>query len=254
MPSNTHKSKKVGWNMNIIGDFHIHTLASGDAFGTINEMVEVAKARGLQCLAITEHGPKMPPSPHYYYYESLMDNVRGDADILIYSGVEANIIDEQGTLDLREETLKRLEFVLASFHVFSWEFGETDKERNTQALKACLSRYDNIKAVAHLNYPRYEVDMAEIIPLLVKKKIALELNNKALQKDRSRWQWFKDVVLSCRDQGVKFLVSSDAHYPNQVGNFKAAQEFIDFCGLTAEDIVNANLTWLALYLGLRTTI
>lgn len=233
--------------MRFVGDFHIHTIASGDAFGTIVEVVQVAKERGFKAIAITEHGPKMEASAHIYYFYSLMDNVREDSGITIYSGVEANIIDENGGLDLPEDLLKRLEFLNVAFHTFSWF--EEDKKINTRALKSCLLRY-NVKAISHLNYPYYEIDMDEIIPIMIEKHIALEINNKALKKSRNDKVYFKDIIDRCKRKGVKFLVNSDAHYPKQVGEFSYALEFVKYCKLKEEDILNTDYDKMVSYFSL----
>lgn len=237
--------------MNFVGDFHIHTLASGDAFGTITEIIEVAKKRNLRCIAITEHGPKMEASAHPYYFESLIDNIKGDDGIIIYPGVEANILDEYGTLDLPDTTLQKLEFIKASFHTFSWK--DKGKQGNTKALISCLNRYD-IKSIAHLNYPFYPIDIQQIIPILLEKRITIEINNKALNKHKKNWDIFRGTILQLKKKGVKFLVCSDAHYPSQVGKFNTALEFIRFCGLQEEDILNTDFDKLINYLRLRSEI
>lgn len=234
--------------MKFIGDFHIHTIASGDAFGTIGEIVQVARERGFRAIAITEHGPKMEASAHWYYFNSLIDNVREDSGIIIYPGVEANIINEEGELDLPDQILERLEFINIAFHTFSWF--ESDMDINTKALKSSLLKY-NVKSIAHLNYPYYLIDINEIIPILLEKNIAIEINSKALKKVKNSWDIFKDIVIQCKRKGVKFLVNSDAHYPKQVGEFSDALEFIHYCKLEEEDILNTDFNNMTKYFNLR---
>ena len=48
-------------------DLHTHTIASGHAYNTRNEMIQVAYKRGMEIFAITEHGPAMPGSCHEIY-------------------------------------------------------------------------------------------------------------------------------------------------------------------------------------------
>ena len=52
-------------------DTHTHTLASGHAYCTMNEMAQEAAARGLKGLAITEHAPDMPGGPYIYHFQNL---------------------------------------------------------------------------------------------------------------------------------------------------------------------------------------
>jgi Histidinol phosphatase and related hydrolases of the PHP family len=234
--------------MEFVGDFHIHTIASGDGFGTIKEVLTVANKRGFKGIAITDHGPKMAASSHYYYFESLISNVSEDEGIIIYPGAEANIIDEEGTLDLPQKTLNRLEFIIASFHTFSWT--DMGPEINTRALKSCLLRY-NVRCIAHLNSPHFDIDIDEIIPVMLEKKVTIELNSRALKKDKANWGAFKNIVLKCKEKGIKFLVASDAHYPEQVGDFKDALEFMEYCGLNEDDILNTSWEKVTDFFSLR---
>ena len=52
-------------------DTHTHTLASGHAYNTMNEMAKAAADKGLKGLAITEHAPEMPGTCHLYYFQNL---------------------------------------------------------------------------------------------------------------------------------------------------------------------------------------
>ncbi len=126
----------------------------------------------------------MAASSHRYYFDSLANNVRKSNGIRILPGVEANIIQEDGTLDLPEKTIEKLSFVVISFHTFSWK--DNDIKSNTRALINCINKYSNIKAIAHFNKPYFDLDMEEIIPYLIKKNIALELNSRALEIDRKK--------------------------------------------------------------------
>lgn len=234
--------------MNLVGDFHVHTVASGDAFSTIDELSRRAKKLKLKVLAITDHGPAMPASAHRYHFDSLADNVKESNGVRILPGVEANIIHEDGSLDLPEKTIKKLSFVIISFHVFSWY--KDNVESNTNALINCINKYDNIKAIAHLNRPYYELDIEKIVPLLVEKHIVVELNNKALAKDKENWEAFKKQVLYMEEKGVKFIISSDGHSLEQLGDFVEALNFVDYCNLKKENIVNTSVEKLKAYLAL----
>ena len=50
----------------IIADLHTHTLASSHAFNTVTEMARAAREMGYRALAITDHAPAMPDSPHIF--------------------------------------------------------------------------------------------------------------------------------------------------------------------------------------------
>ena len=53
--------------MKYVADMHTHTLASGHAYNTINEMIRAASEKKLEIIGITEHAPAMPGSTNVYY-------------------------------------------------------------------------------------------------------------------------------------------------------------------------------------------
>lgn len=56
--------------MNIKVDTHSHTLVSGHAYNTIQEMAKMAKEHGMEAIAFTEHAPEMPGTCGIFYFEN----------------------------------------------------------------------------------------------------------------------------------------------------------------------------------------
>ena len=98
-------------------DTHTHTVASGHAYSTIRENAKAAGEKGLELLAITEHGPAMPGSCQAIYFQNLrvVDRHAYEAELLM--GVELNILDSQGRVDLEERTLRKMDIAIASLHI-----------------------------------------------------------------------------------------------------------------------------------------
>ena len=114
----------------LIGDYHTHTIYSSGfrkngkhAKGTIRENVEVALAKGLKEIAITEHGPG-----HYLYgvrkknISLMKDEIKRlneefvPKGLKILLGVEANLMGLDGTLDVDEKFLKHIDFLIMGYH------------------------------------------------------------------------------------------------------------------------------------------
>ena len=55
--------------MKIELDVHTHTIASGHAFSTLQEMAQAAAGKGLKVLGITEHSPGIPGTCHPIYLD-----------------------------------------------------------------------------------------------------------------------------------------------------------------------------------------
>ena len=81
-------------------DTHTHTLASGHAYNTMNEMAKAAADKGLKGLAITEHAPEMPGTCHLYYFQNLRIVPRKRFGIELLLGTELNIMNAEGKVDL----------------------------------------------------------------------------------------------------------------------------------------------------------
>ena len=83
-------------------DTHTHTLVSGHAYNTIDEMAAYAAGIGVTHLAITDHAPKMPGSAGILYFSNMKIIPREKCGVRIYMGCEANIMDYDGNIDLKE--------------------------------------------------------------------------------------------------------------------------------------------------------
>ena len=98
-------------------DLHTHTVASGHAYCTLREMAKAASDKGLELLGITEHAPKMPGTCHKFYFQNIKVVPREMYGIQLLLGSEVNILDAAGTVDLAQNTLEKLDVVIASLHV-----------------------------------------------------------------------------------------------------------------------------------------
>ena len=98
-------------------DTHTHTLASGHAYNTLNEMAQAAADKGLKGLAITEHAPEMPGTCHLFYFQNLRIVPRKKYGIELLLGTELNIMNVRGETDLPDSVLERLDIAIASIHM-----------------------------------------------------------------------------------------------------------------------------------------
>ena len=102
--------------MNIIGDMHTHTLASTHAYSTITENCRSAAERGIKVVAMTDHWGEMPDSPHIWHFDNLRVLPRRICGVTVLRGVETNIKNDDGEVDMPRKTLEKLEWVVASMH------------------------------------------------------------------------------------------------------------------------------------------
>lgn len=93
--------------MKDILDFHTHTIASGHAYNTMNEMIAAAKLRGLEIYGITEHAPRMNGSCTEMYFQNFRILPREKDGMTVLHGVELNILDGRGSCGFNRESACR---------------------------------------------------------------------------------------------------------------------------------------------------
>ena len=168
---------------NSVLDLHTHTLVSGHAYCSLREMAKAAADKGLEVLGITEHAPAMPGTCHKYYFENLKIVPREMYGIQLLLGSEVNILDAQGTVDLVQRTLERMDVVIASLHMPCMKPGS--KLENTESyLNVMKNPYVNI--IGHPDDGRYEIDYEALIQGAKEYGKVLELNNHSMDPDCNR--------------------------------------------------------------------
>ena len=86
--------------MKIELDLHTHTIASGHAFSTLQEMAMAASTAGLKLLGITEHSSGIPGSCEPIYFRNLHVVPRTMYGVRLLLGAEINILNTNGDIDL----------------------------------------------------------------------------------------------------------------------------------------------------------
>ncbi len=224
--------------MKLILDVHCHTLASGHAYSTIEEMASQAKKIDFELIAITEHGPKMPGGPELIYFRNLRvvpEKIHG-VEVLV--GAEVNIMDYDGGLDMPEEVLKDLDVVIASLHQPCVKPGSV--EDNTNALINVM-KLPYIHILGHTGNPSYPIDINRLTRAAKEYNVLIEINNSSLAPGSFRvgsWENCYNILKACRDEGVRVVVGSDAHISKDLGNFSSALKLIEDLQVTEELIMN----------------
>ena len=118
--------------MKLIADLHTHTIASTHAYATITEMANEANRLGLFALAITDHARTMPGAPGPFYFESLGILPKYFGNVRVLTGIEANICDFHGNIDVEENLQNSLEWIVASMHTLTLK-GKPSIEKCTNA-------------------------------------------------------------------------------------------------------------------------
>lgn len=233
--------------MKFVLDTHTHTIVSGHAYSTIHDYIEIAKKKSLELVAFTDHGPKMPGGPNIFHIGNQRIIPREIDGIEVLRGVEANIIDYNGNIDIPNSYLERLDLVLASLHDVCITPGT--KEENTRAfIKVMDNEYIDI--VAHPGNPRFPIDIDEFVLAAKEKNKIIEINNSTfLNVSRSG---SKDncilIARKAKEHGVFVVAGSDAHISFDVGNFEKSIEIFELVEMPEKLIMNTSKEKLKNYL------
>jgi len=230
-------------------DLHVHTLASGHAYSTINEIALEASRRGLRLVGMTDHGPALPGAPHPYHFAALRFVPESLHGVRILRGVEANIV-APGTIDLEDDLCDRLDLVMAGFHE-DCGFEDRGAKGNTAALLALMER-GRVRVITHPGNPLFPLDYPEVVRGAAATGTALEINNSSFCVSRkgSRGNCRKIVRLAA-SFGAPLVIGSDAHIAQGVGEFDDALALCLKEGIAWEQIMNRTLESTLAFLGLR---
>ena len=193
------------------GDLHAHTSAS-DGRATLREMALGAKARGLEYLAITDHSKRLAMAHGLdaarlarqgREIDALNSSLEG---IVLLRGIEVDIL-EDGSLDLPDAALARLDLVVGAVH------GQLDlpRDRQTRRILAAME-HPQLAILAHPTgrlideREPCEVDMTAIMRKARERGICLELNAHPDRLDLNDAH-----CRMARDMGVMVSIDTDAH-------------------------------------------
>ncbi|MDD7391043.1 MAG: phosphatase [Lachnospiraceae bacterium] len=223
-------------------DMHTHTLASGHAYNTIYEMAAQARSLGMEALGITEHAPAMPGTCHEFYFSNLKAVPRViDGQKLLF-GVELNLLDSEGRVDLSEDIIKEMDLCVASIHPPCFQKSYSQEEVTRAYLNACENPY--ITIIGHPDDGRFPVDYEQLAIKARDTGTLLELNQGSLQPGSFRLNTMENAEIMlryCEKYGTPVIMDSDAHVASQLGNHSCAGELVARLGFPEELIVNRSL-------------
>lgn len=220
------------------GDLHIHTKHS-DGHHTIREMALAGKRMGYEYIGVADHTKGLGVAAGQDEKEILqqkeeIDKLNDELEgVTVLAGVEVNIRMD-GTLDIDEEVLDQLDFVIASVHSAFKQPREVMTERICQAMER--------EVVDILGHPTgrligkrdaYEVDAEKLIDTAIRTKTILEINAFPDRMD------LPDIICrAAKAKGAKFAINTDAHSIDQLNLIEYGVATARRGWLEKEDIIN----------------
>lgn len=224
--------------MHIEVDSHTHTIASGHAYSSLGENVVAAAVQGIKLIAITDHGPAMPGSPHIWFFKNMRVIPRIMNGVGVLRGIEANILNDKGELDLDDSLLLHMDIVLASLHEPVIE--PSTKNVHTNAVIAAMAS-GKVDIFAHGGNPAFPVDVDEVAKAAKAYNVLVEINNSSFTTSRPGSEKnCTSLAEAVGRHGGSLTFGSDAHIACNVGQFTECIAFVERIGFPESRILSTS--------------
>ena len=241
----------------LLWDLHTHTLYS-HGMGDIEDNWKAAKDAGMEVLGIADHGPghigfgisrKHLPEMRAKI-EAVNARAQQEGGPRVQLGVEANIINPDGELDMTPAELAQLDFVIAGYHfgtigkapvraglmhaagfVYSHTGRSAARQRdyNTRLVVEAV-KHNPIKILSHPG-AKADFDISAIAQVCEEYGTWMEINNR-------HGCLTVEGIKQAAKYDVSFTIGSDAHVPGDVGKYSEALSRAVEAGLDLSRIVN----------------
>ena len=240
--------------MNLTADYHTHTPYSHGK-NTVLENAKAAQKLELKQIGITDHGFN-----HLLFglkrkklgdLRQEIDEAEKQTGVKVLMGMESNLISVDGDTDMRKTDLEYFDLYLCGIHevlkyksfsdfynimvknYFSYKFGKKPSENIVKTTtKAYINAIKNnpIDILTHINYKCY-CDLVEVAKCCADYGTYIEINTK---KRHISPQELNAMAAT----GVKFVIDSDAHSADRVGDTKIADELLSEAEIPLSSIEN----------------
>ena len=227
--------------MKIELDVHTHTLASGHAFSTLQEMAQAAADKGLKLLGITDHAPGIPGSSDPIYFRNLYVVPRRMYGIELMLGAEINILSPEGDLDMDEHYLQMLDLRIAGIHSLCYKHGT--REENTKGLLRVIAN-PYIHIISHPGDGTAQLLFEPLVRAAKEHHTLLEINNSSLRPCRHKEEARPnnlEILRLCKQYEVPVILGSDAHISFDIARYDYALELINETEFPEALIVNTDV-------------
>ena len=230
-------------------DSHTHSMASGHAYSTLQEMAQAASDRNLKMFALTDHAPAAPGAPHKWHFTNAKIIPRFMYGVAVIRGGEVNIMNEQGDIDLGAHDRRHLDWLIGSLH--NPVFIPSDKAIHTKALINAIEA-GIIHAIGHPGNPEFDIDFESVVKTAAANNVAIELNDSSFRQSRPGSAPRCKAIAECaRDYGAFITTGSDAHISYDVGVLSHCSALLDQINFPKEKVITRTPSSFLSFLRLR---
>jgi DNA polymerase (family X) len=231
----------------IRGIFHCHTSWS-DGRADLVETIRAAEAMGFSYIGISDHSRSdangLDEARLYEQRAAIARAWREVEGIVVLHGVEVDIL-EDGSLDVADEALAELDFVIASIHSHQKLSTERMTERIVKALHHPLVTFFGHPTGRYRQYDGYQFDLDAVCSAAINNDVCFEVNGSPRRLDPSG-----SILEAMASRCVRFVINPDAHAPWGVGDTYLGVTLARNAGIARRQVLNAGtpdkvLGWLS---------
>ncbi len=220
-----------------IGDFHTHSCVSQHAYSTIGELAEAAARKGFSAFAVTDQGPALfdgASEHHFLCMNTLPDEMEG---VRFLRGVEADIIDYEGGLDISRSLVSSLDLIIASYHTECIE-----PESKTEHTKGWIRLIESgfVDCLGHCGNPLFDFYHRPVLEACHHYGVAIEINENSFVVRPGSEENCVDIISIALELNVPIIVNSDAHSKWALGCFPRTEVFLEKLGVPESKILSCN--------------
>lgn len=241
----------------IFPDYHLHSFFSSDSNEKIENIIKVAKAKGMNSICITDHydmefpknaieNPNMDFNINYPEYYNTMKYIQKDLnkDFDLRIGIELGVMESTcEKLNTFVETHRELDFVISSIHVvdgmdpyYPQYFANKSElqgySRYFELILSCAKKFKNYNVLGHLDYilrygpgkasnfklnDYYDIFM-ELFSIIIPEGKGIEINTGSLYKKMQFPHPHPEILKLYKECGGEIItIGSDAHTADKLG-------------------------------------
>lgn len=234
--------------MKIELDVHTHTVASGHAFSTLQEMVAAAAGKNLGLLGITDHASSLPGAPEPIYFSNLHVVPRMIDGVQLMMGAEINIMDHEGNIDMDEKQMSRLDLRIAGIHSLVYRHGTID-ENTAGMLRVIHNPF--IQIISHPGDGTADLRFEPLVAAAKETHTLLEINNSSLKPIRDKKSARDnnlEILRLSKKYDVPVILGSDAHISYDIANYEYLYPLLAETEFPEELIINTSISGFKSYL------
>ncbi len=160
------------------------------------------------------------------YFRSLNYAPKRRFGVDLLYGIELNILDNKGTVDLEDELLKKLDYAIVSMHPQTYRPGS--RRENTSAFLHAME-HPGVRILGHADDVRYQLDYEALAPPAKEGQVIFEVNEASLTPGNylgDTRENCREILRCCMKYGLPVLLSSDSHGAAGIGDFPYAEAFL----------------------------